>query len=128
MGKGVPKSGRSGFQDMISRGRAGHAIVREQVMRPSVHLGFFDRSVPAGSHICVFYSDAATRDEVVMPFLAQGVRTGDKCICVLASLGRQEGLARLGPHVDLDRSVERGQLALPTPADVYLSTGKLAPD
>ena len=113
---------------MVRRGGAGQAIVREQVMRPSVHLGFFDRSVPAGSHICVFYSDAATRDEVVMPYLAQGVRTGEKCISVLASLGPKEVLARLGHHVDLDLSVERGQLELATPADAYLPTGKFAPD
>jgi hypothetical protein len=113
---------------MIRRGRAGHAIVREQVMRPSVHLGFFDRSVPAGSHICAFYSDPATRDEVVMPFLAQGLRTGEKCICVLASLSPKEVLARLGPDVDPDLSVERGQLELATPADAYLPTGKFVPD
>jgi hypothetical protein len=91
-------------------------------------LGFFDRSVPAGSHICVFYSDPATRDEVVMPFLAQGLRTGEKCVCVLASLGPEEVLARLGHHVDLDLSVERGQLKLATPADAYLPTGKFVPD
>jgi hypothetical protein len=97
-------------------------------MRPPVHLGFFDRSVPAGSHICAFYSDPVTRDEVVMPFLAQGLRTGEKCICVLASLGPQEVLARLGHHVDLDVSVETGQLELATPADVYLRTGKFVPD
>jgi hypothetical protein len=97
-------------------------------MRPSVHLGFSDRSVPAGSHICVFYSDPAARDEIVMPFLAQGLRTGEKCICVLASLGPQEVLARLGHHVDLDLSVERGQLELATPADAYLPTGKFVPD
>ena len=97
-------------------------------MRPSVHLGFFDRSVPAGSHICVFYSDPATRDEVVMPFLAQGLRTGEKCVCVLASLDPQEVLAQLGHHVDLDLSVERGQLELATPAEAYLPTGQFAPD
>ena len=97
-------------------------------MRPPVHLGFFDRSVPAGSHICVFYSDPATRDEVVMPFLAEGLRTGEKCICVLASLGPNEVLARLGHHFDLDQSVERRQLELTTPADAYLPTGKFAPD
>jgi hypothetical protein len=79
-------------------------------MKPSVHLGFFDRSVPAGSHICAFYSDSASRDKIVMPFLARGLRTGDKCICILASLGPKEVLARLGHHIDLDQSVERGQL------------------
>ena len=97
-------------------------------MRPSVQLGLFDRSVPTGTHICVFYSDPATRDEVVMPFLAQGLRTGEKCISVLASLGPKEVLARLGHHLDRDLSVEGGQLELATPADAYLRTGKFAPD
>jgi len=91
-------------------------------------LGFFNRSVPAGSHICAFYSDPATRDEVVMPFLAQGLRTGEKCICVVASPGPQEVRARLGHHVDLDRSVESGQFELDTPAGAYLRAGKFAPD
>jgi hypothetical protein len=90
-------------------------------------LGFFGRSVPAGSHVCAFYSDSATRDEVVMPFLAQGLRTGEKCICVLASLGPKELLARLSHHVDLDLSVERGQLELATPTDIFLRTGKFVP-
>jgi hypothetical protein len=97
-------------------------------MTPSVHLGFLDRSVPAGSHICAFYSDSATRDKIVMPFLAQGLRTGDKCICALASLNPDEVLARLAHHVDLDQSVERGQLEVATSADSYLRTGKFDTD
>jgi hypothetical protein len=97
-------------------------------MTPSVHLGFLDRSVPAGSHIRAFYSDSATRDEIVLPFLAQGLRTGDKCVCALASLGPEEVLARLSHHVDLDQSVERGQLELATPADSYLRTGRFDTD
>ena len=97
-------------------------------MMPSAHLGFFDRSVPAGSHICAFYSDSAGRDKIVMPFLAEGLRTGEKCICVLASLGPKEVLTRLGHHVDLDLSVQRGQLELATPADAYLRTGKFVPE
>lgn len=81
-------------------------------MAPPVHLGFFDRSVPAGSHVCAFYSDSVTRDKIVMPFLAQGLRTGEKCICVLASLGPKEVLARLGHRADIDLSIKSGQLEL----------------
>ena len=97
-------------------------------MTPSVQLGLSDRSVPAGSHICAFYSDSVTRDQTVMPFLAQGLRTGDKCICVMSSLSPEDVLTRLGHHVDLDRSVERGQLELATPADAYLRTGQFDAD
>jgi hypothetical protein len=63
-----------------------------------------------------------------MPFLAQGLRTGDKCICVMSSLSPENVLTRLGHHVDLDQSVERGQLELATPADAYLRTGQFDAD
>ncbi len=49
----------------------------------SVPLGILNRSVPSGTHICAFYSGSAGRDRVVMPFLAEALRTRQKCICVL---------------------------------------------
>jgi hypothetical protein len=91
-------------------------------------LTIMNRSVPSGTHICAFYSGPAGRDEVVMPFLAEGIRAGQKCICVLESLGPAEVLARLGREVDLGRSVETGQLKLAAPADAYLRTGTFSPD
>ena len=50
-----------------------------------------------------------------MPFLADGIRAGQKCICVLESLAPADVLARLDRQVDLGRSVETGQLELATP-------------
>ena len=49
-------------------------------------LTIMNRSVPSGTHICAFCRGPAGRDEVVMPFLADGIRAGQKCICVLESL------------------------------------------
>ena len=86
-------------------------------------LTIMNRPVPAGTHVCAFYSGAAGRDEAVLPFLADGIRAGQKCICVLESLDPAEVLARLGQQVDVGRSVETGQLVLGTPADAYLRTG-----
>jgi hypothetical protein len=97
-------------------------------MTGSVPLGILDRSVPSGTHICTFFSGPAGRDEVVMPFLAEGIRTGQKCICILESLGPADVLDRLGRQVDLGRSVETGQLELSTPADAYLRTGRFSTD
>ena len=91
-------------------------------------LTVLNRSVPSGTHICAFYSGPAGRDEVVMRFLAEGIRAGEKTICVLESMGPAEIVARLGREVDLGRSVETGQLELATPADAYLRTGTFAPD
>ena len=79
-------------------------------------LTILNRSVPSGTHICAFFSGPAERDEIVMPFLAEGIRAGQKCICILESLGPADVLARLGRQVDLGRSVETGQLELATPA------------
>jgi hypothetical protein len=87
-----------------------------------------NRSVPIGTHICAFYSGPAGRDEIVMPFLAEGIRAGQKTISVLESLGPAEVLARLGRQVDVGRSVETGQLELATPADAYLRTGTFSTD
>src|ERR1700730_3161594 len=97
-------------------------------MPGSVPLGVLERSVPGGTHICTFYSGPSGRDEVVMPFLAEGIRTGQKCICILDSLAPADILTRLGSEVDLGRSVETRQLELATPADSYLRTGKFSTD
>jgi hypothetical protein len=63
-----------------------------------------------------------------MPFLAEGIRTGQKCICILESLAPADVVARLGSQVDLGRSVETGQLELASPAEAYLRTGKFSTD
>ena len=97
-------------------------------MTGSGAVTIMNRSVPIGTHICAFYSGPAGRDEAVMPFLAEGIRAGQKCICVLESLSPSEVLARLGREVDLGRSVQTGQLELATPADAYLRTGTFSID
>ena len=91
-------------------------------------LTIMNRSVPSGTHICAFFSGPAGRDDVVMPFLADGIRAGQKCICVLESLGLADVLAGLDRQVDLDRSLETGQLELSTPGDAYLPSGTFSTD
>jgi hypothetical protein len=58
-------------------------------MPEQVPLGIIDASVPSGSHICAFFSGSAQRDDVVAPFLAEGIRSGHKCVCVLEAPGPQ---------------------------------------
>jgi hypothetical protein len=76
-------------------------------MTESVPLGILDRSVPSGSHVCAFYSGSAGRDEVVLPFLAEGLRTGHKCLAVLA---------------------QAGQIEVETPANAYFRSGTFSTD
>jgi hypothetical protein len=100
----------------------------EKPMTGPQSLTIMNRSVPSGTHICAFFSGPAERDDVVMPFLADGIRAGHKCICVLESLGPADVLARLDRPVDLGRSVETGQLELATPSDAYLRSGTFCTD
>jgi MEDS: MEthanogen/methylotroph, DcmR Sensory domain len=91
-------------------------------------LTIMNRLVPSGTHICAFYSGPAGRDDVVMPFLADGIRAGQRCICVLESLAPADVLVKLDLQVDLDRTVQSGQLELATPADAYLRSGTFSTD
>jgi MEDS: MEthanogen/methylotroph, DcmR Sensory domain len=84
-------------------------------------LTIMNRSVLSSTHICAFYSGPAGRDDVVMPFLADGIRAGRKCICVLESLGPPDVPARLDRQVDMGHSVETWQLELATLDDVVPS-------
>jgi hypothetical protein len=95
-------------------------------MTEHVSLGALGLSVPSGSHICAFISGPAERDEIVMPYLAEGIRTGEKCVCILETLEPPAVLARLGQEVDVSCSVEDGQLELGTPADAYLRSGRFS--
>jgi len=98
-------------------------------MTQSVPLGIMDRSVPSGSHVCAFYSGPAGRDEVVLPFLAEGLRTGHKCLAVLDSTSQGEVLAKLYDRgVDADQAAQAGQIEVETPANAYFRSGTFSTD
>jgi hypothetical protein len=95
-------------------------------MAENISLGALGLTVPSGSHICAFINGPAGRDEIVMPFLAEGVRAGEKCICILQTLEPPDVLDRLSLQLDVSCPVENGQLELGTPADAYLRTGRFS--
>lgn len=95
-------------------------------MAEQVPLGIVDATVPRGSHMCAVFSGPAQRDGVVVPFPAEGIRSGQTCVAVLESPGPRDLLTRPGGQVDLGHSVETGQLELPAPADAYLRSGQFS--
>jgi hypothetical protein len=52
-------------------------------MKDSIGLGLNGLSIPAGTHICAFFRGIPERDEIMIPFLMEGLRTGDKCMCII---------------------------------------------
>jgi hypothetical protein len=95
-------------------------------MTEPVSLGILGLKVPSGTHVCTFFRGPAGRDEIVMPFLAEGIRARDKCICILDSLVPSDILSRLALQVDVGSSVETGQLELATPDEAYLRSGRFS--
>ena len=54
-------------------------------MVPKVEIGVAGVELLPGDHVCAFYPTISERDEVLLPYLAQGLQAGDKCIAVLDS-------------------------------------------
>jgi hypothetical protein len=52
-------------------------------MKDSVGLGIGGLSMAHRTHICTFFRGVPERDSIVVPFLLEGLRCGDKCNCLL---------------------------------------------
>lgn len=93
-------------------------------MTSTLELGIPGLRVAAGDHICAFYRGRAERDEILIPYLQAGLRTGDKCICVVDAVDPREVLSALGSESEVDQWIGDTQLELRASTDAYLRTGR----
>lgn len=99
-------------------------------MQPSQHLSPIQVGVPGvdiapGDHICAFYPTLAERDEIFVPYLREGLRTGEKCIAVLDT----DDLDDLGQTLSAEFPAMPGdkeQLDIRHSSDTYLADGVFA--
>jgi hypothetical protein len=71
-----------------------------------------------GDHVCVFCR-GGERDELLVPFLAEGLSAGDRCLAVVDTSEPEELLDALGPG---GGAVDHGeQLTVLASRDVYLT-------
>jgi hypothetical protein len=91
----------------------------------SVTLGIAGLEMQIGDHVCAFYR-GVERDELLIPFLEAGMRTGDKCICVVDSDKPEALIASLEQELAAD-CVERHQLAVLSSESAYLVGGEFVP-
>jgi len=84
-------------------------------MTDSIALGVNELSIPPGTHICAFFRGVTERDQIMVPFLREGLRAGNKCLCIIdeevesvrAALGTDAGAADAEGHrVDIRSSKE----------------------
>jgi hypothetical protein len=92
-------------------------------MTDSIAIGIPGVQLAPGDHVCAFYPSAAERDEILIPYLSQGLKAGDKCIAVVDSSGPESVLAALSTRLNLAPSLTRHQLDLERSEDTYLRDG-----
>ncbi|MGH2578412.1 MAG: MEDS domain-containing protein [Actinomycetota bacterium] len=81
-------------------------------MTDSVALGLNGLSIPPGTHICALFRGIPERDEIMLPFLREGLRAGDKCTCIIddgidevrAVLGKEPGPSAVAGQLDIQPS------------------------
>ncbi|MGH4007958.1 MAG: MEDS domain-containing protein [Pseudonocardiaceae bacterium] len=87
-------------------------------MTESVKVGIPGLSVPQGTHICAFFRGSEERDSIVLPFLREGLRSGDKYLCAVDATDHNAAYAELNADVDL--ALASDQLDIVLVRDVYL--------
>src|SRR5882762_4944930 len=86
------------------------------------------KELKPGDHICLVYEDFAEQMEAVVPFLQDGLVSGECCMYVVDDrIGSQvlRGLGRAG--VDVDTQIERGALVLLNKYRAYIQAEKFDP-
>jgi DNA-binding CsgD family transcriptional regulator len=80
-------------------------------------------AIRPGTHVCALYSGPDERDQLLVPFMQEGLRHGDQCVHLSDDLEsasmRQRAYGPAGP-VDARRS---GHLGVYPASDVYLAAG-----
>lgn len=59
-----------------------------KAMTESIKIGISGLSVPQGSHLCGFFRGKEERDDIVYPFLNEGLRSGQKCLWAIDAADR----------------------------------------
>ena len=81
--------------------------------------------IPPGTHLCALYSGSAERDDLLFPFLREGLRHGDTCLCYIDGL--EPGAVRaqaVGEAGVADPPTDRFDVR--PAAEVYLQSGKFS--
>jgi DNA-binding CsgD family transcriptional regulator len=82
--------------------------------------------VRPGTHFCAFYSGPVERDRLLYPFLDEGLRHGDKCLCLIddvePALVRDRAVGQPGTRY----SRRSEQLDVERASDAYLRSGEFS--
>jgi len=88
----------------------------------SVQIGQPGVNVEPGDHICAFYPTLAERDDILLPYLSEGMRGGEKCIAVLDT-DDLDGIRQAVSSQDAPTPTAADQLDLRHSRNAYLANG-----
>jgi hypothetical protein len=87
-----------------------------------------EQRAPLGLQLSVGdHRKPAERDDILIPFLVDGLRAGDKCTCVVDSCTPDDVLASMSTHVEVDPYISVCQLEVLDSYATYLADGGFLP-
>ena len=89
-----------------------------------VPLGLGGVEAPMGSHICAFFHGRSGRDELLVPFLAAGIHSGEKCLAIVDTSTPEHVWACLEATEDVKELKRNGQLEVLSADETYLREGR----
>jgi hypothetical protein len=87
-------------------------------MAEPVSLGLAGLSAAPGTHLCAFFRSPDERNQILFPFVREGLRSGDKCFCAFDAADRDAFDAELATEIDLEAAGD--QLDAAMSSDTYL--------
>src|SRR5437879_371004 len=85
---------------------------------PAMHLA--GQALTTSRHVCGFFRDAGEAEDVLVPFLAEGVANGDCVVTVVAADSRPSHLSSLqAGGIDVAAALESGQLEVEAWENTY---------
>jgi MEDS: MEthanogen/methylotroph, DcmR Sensory domain len=80
-----------------------------------------------GTHMCALYSGPAERDRLLFPFLREGIREGDKCLCLIDDAEVASSVRdRVEGQPGGDQPPRSEQLYVNRTSDAYLESGRFS--
>jgi hypothetical protein len=97
---------------------------KEAGVTEAIDFGIPGLNLAPGDHVCALYMGAAERDAILFPYLQAGLRSGDKCICIVDQDDTEAVRTGISAGTDnIDACIESGQLQMHTSSETYLACG-----
>lgn len=93
-----------------------------------VALGIGRLETSIGTHLCGFYRGRDEFEGMVIPFLREGLRSGDKTLCVVDSQPPKKLLGSLKGDIDVTQPLATHQLEVLASSEAHLRGGRFQRD